>query len=366
VSDTIPLSELLFGADIYSGQGYPDVVQLEGEGHSFLISKATGEGSYINPYRAGNRAATRKTRMTWGDYDWVEPQSGMTGAAAAVDYWRVLNAPGPVLAGDLVMVDYETTEWYTGPLGRSIESFMRQYLFTLSDLAQQPIGIYTATYFLQETGAVNWGWLRDPRFFYWQAAPGKDAMMPDDSFWPATSPPFTRTVIQQHQWRARSTAVQMEFDRNRFWGTRAELLRYGKPGASVPAGGDTVREPSAGTVTWYVNDSGEPIFVWNMGGQTRRIRGVDIKDLGMTVESLTEPGMLVGRSIQGGVEQDFYTFPDPETQAHKNFLSAGAEKISLGSGGDTPRRLPPEEFVPDPRKLHKGLPLTEEEESTDE
>jgi hypothetical protein len=28
--------------------------------------------------------------------------------------------------------------------------------------------------FLQETGAVRLGVAQDPRFFYWQAAPGKD------------------------------------------------------------------------------------------------------------------------------------------------------------------------------------------------
>lgn len=352
-AENIPLLELLFGVDIYSGQGYPNLPQLEAEGHSFILSKATGEGDYVNPYWIKNREETRKTSMIFGTYDWVEPQSGNSGASDAANYWRVINSPGPLLPGEFVTVDFETPDWWKGPEGHNIEGFMREYLYTLWDLAQQPIGIYTATYFLQETGAVGWDWLSDQRFFYWQAAPGSVAMMPDNSFWPATSPPFSRTVLHQHQWHAHSPAVQMEFDRNRFWGTREELLTFGKPG--TPAGGQgEVQEPAAGKVAWYINAEGNPIFVWNPGGHTKKIRGVDIANLGMTVESLTEPGTLVGISIFNGETQPWHTFPDPEVQAKKVFLTGGNPEditpVYTGSPGDYFDRPKPEEYVPEEGK----------------
>jgi hypothetical protein len=363
MANTIPVEEIEFGADIASFQGYVHMELLRDLGHSFIISKVTGEGPYVNPYWVRNRENARKASLIFGTYDWVEPQSGMTGAVAAVDYWRVINAPGPLVTGELVTIDFETPEWYTGPLGRNIEPFMRENLFTLSDLAQQPIGIYSATYFLEETGAVDWEWLNDPRFYYWQAAPGSKAMMPDDSYWPATSPPFTRTVIHQHQWHALSGAIVGEYDRDRFWGTKDELLKYGKPGSVSPIVGGDVIEPTAGKVSWYINMNGEPIFVWNMGGKTEKIRGVDIANLGMTVESFTQPGILVGRSIFNGVEQDFQSFPDPEVGAHKVFLGAGNPQVAaFGSSGDAVTRRPPEEFVPDDRKLSKGVPIEEPEE----
>jgi len=351
MASNIPLEELEFGVDIASYQGYPDMFALENQGHSFVISKATGEGSYVNPFWVKNRENARKAALIFGTYDWVEPQTPMTGAQAAADYWRIINAPGPLITGELVCVDFETTEWYTGHRGSNIETFMREYMFTLSDLAQQPIGMYTATYFLQETGAIGWGWLNDSRFYYWQAAPGAQAMLPDNAPWPATSPPFTKTVLHQHQWHAQSTAVVGEFDRNRFHGTIPELLTYGKAGPVPPPTGGEVLEPPAGAVSWYINTSGQPIFVWNMGGQTKKIRGVDIKDLGMVVESMTQPGTLVGRSIQNGVQKDFYTFPDPDAGAKKVFLSQEGsdevEEYTIGSVGDTPKLRQPEEFTPE-------------------
>jgi hypothetical protein len=309
---TIPLDELLFGVDIASYQGYPDMPQLEREGHSFAFSKVTGEYNYVNAFWLGNREAVRKTRMLFGTYDWVEPQSVMTGAEMAIDYWRVINYYGSIQPGEFVLVDYETPDWFKGSAGHSIEPKMREYFFTLSDLAKQKIGIYTARYFLEETGADQWTWLNDPRFFYWQAAPGINAMMPDNSFWPATTSPFTKTIIHQHQWHAVSTAVSMEFDRNRFWGSFADLLRYGKPSSGDDHSiGDDVKEPPAGKVSAYVNSNNEPIFVWNGGGQTRRIEGVNIQDIGMSVESFTEPGVILDISIQNNKAGDYHERPAP-------------------------------------------------------
>lgn len=347
MSATIPLEELLLGTDMYSGQGHPDVARLADQGYAFFFEKATGEGDYVNPYRNGNRRAVRKLnadagrrRMYYGDYDWVEPHRAafLPGAEAAVDYWRVINADAPVEDGDFVNVDYESNIWFTGILGRNIEPFMRPYLYTLSDLARRIIVIYTAKYFLDETGAASWSWLADEgRFALWQAAPGPGGTMPDNSFWPSTPAPFLHTVIHQHDWHGTSDAVQMEFDRNRFWGTFDDLGKYARIFGSQEGG--EVKEPPAGKVSWYVNDNGEPIMVWNMGGKTEKIRSVNIVNLGMEVDSATREGVIVGRSIFNGVQQDFYERPDTD---------AGATAIALqGSAGDTPKRVAPQAVAPD-------------------
>lgn len=345
---TIPIEELLFGTDMYSGQGRPDVARLADEGYAFLFEKATGENDYVNSYRNVVRRDVRalnvkagKKRMYYGDYDWVEPHraDALPGAAAALDYWRVINSDAPVEDGDFVNVDYESNIWFTGIMGRNIEPFMRPYLYTLSDLARRIIVIYTAKYFLDETGATNWLWLADEtRFALWQAAPGPDQAMPDNSFWPATPAPFGRTVIHQHDWHGTSPAVQMEFDRNRFWGNFADLGKYARIFGSQEGG--EVQEPAAGKVTWYVNANGEPIMAWNMGGQTKKIRNVNIVNLGMEVESATQPGVIVGASIFNGVQQPFYERPD---------TAAEATTVALqGSSGDTPKRVVPATVEADP------------------
>jgi len=224
---------MLYGMDFASHQGYPDFGRLEGEGIAFAICKVTGENNYVNPYFPKNRDAVRHTSILWGTYDWVEPQgsASLSGGDAARDYLRVLGERQPT---DLLCVDFESPEWASGPLGRAIEPWMREYLYTLRDTAGQPVIVYTARYFLEETGATGWDWLGKD-FLYWQAAPGPKAMLPDDTAWPTTTPPFAATLIHQHQWHATSAAVVGEFDRNRFRGTRAELAAYGLPGTPPAA-----------------------------------------------------------------------------------------------------------------------------------
>jgi lysozyme len=221
---------MLFGLDIASYQHYPDFAQLAREGHDFMLTKVTGEGSYVNPYWSLNRDNARAAGLIVGTYDWVEPQGDQTGPEAAEDYLAIV---GPRQPGDLLCVDFETPQWASGPLGAAIEPWMRAYLYTLRDRAGQPVIIYTAPYFLNETGASGWAWMCEAnRFHLWQAAPGP-GMMADDSFWPATPLPFHETTIHQHQWHATSPAIAGEFDRNRFRGTRAELAAYGTPGGKV-------------------------------------------------------------------------------------------------------------------------------------
>lgn len=354
---TIPVEEFQFIIDIYSGQGLPNMPALEKEKYAAVWSKATGEGAYVNPFWERNRQEVRKTKMLFGTYDWIEPQSGMSGAAAALDYWRTINFYSPVASGEFILLDFETPDWFKGPLGRSIEPFMRENIFTLLDLSAQRIGLYSATYFLQETGAVNWSWLNDPRIFYWQAAPGATGTMPDNSFWPATSPPFSRTVVHQHDWHGISSAVQMEFDRNRFWGTFEELKAFGKSGNVPPVEveGD-MQEPPPGKVSWYINANKNPIVVWNPGGQTEKIVDVNFANLGIGVQSFTEPAVILEASIFDGVPTGYHV---RDSGAHKQFLSAltAGEPLKAGEvSGDTYVRPKPEQYVPDSRDLEKGVP----------
>lgn len=297
---------MLFGWDGASYQGRPDQALLKREGHAFVIEKITGEGNYVNPYWQQVREDAHTNGIVFGGYDWVEPQlmAGVAdGIAAARDYLRVFN-PQP---GEIVAVDFETVDWSRGPLGRTIERPMRAYLETLRDAVGGTVLVYTAPYFLVETGAIAWSWMCEANGFYlWQAAPGA-GMMADDSFWPATPLPFHRTTMHQHQWHARSAAIPgTEFDRNRFDGTVEELLALAVPQPKVVAEVVTdkkteaseVREPVAGKWTAYINDAGETVVALNFGGNTARIDGVRIVDIGVSVESATERGVLLDRSFR--------------------------------------------------------------------
>jgi len=300
---------MLFGWDGASWQGRPDVPALRDEGHAFVIEKVTGEGNYINPYWSLVRDDARAAGVVFGGYDWVMPQEWVSdddARAAARDYLRVLGARQQ---HELIAVDFEEQGWASGLLGANIESAMRAYLTTLRDESGQTIIFYTAPYFLAETGADGWTWLRD-LCVLWLAAPGKDAMLPDDAPWPSAPAPFSATALHQHQWHATSSAVAGEFDRDRFRGSIDDLRALGLPGNDVTgenhAGGGQVIEPVSGKYTAYINDAGEAIVVLNFGGPTPRIDGIRIVDVGVSVESATEPGVILDRSFQGESAQPWH------------------------------------------------------------
>lgn len=294
--DDMSLAGMLFGIDCASHQGYPDWMQLRDEGHDFMITKVNGEHNYVNPYWRDNHDRARAAGMVPGTYDWVEPQNAawQSGEDAAADYLRTI---GTRRLGSLLTVDFESPEWHTGILGGHIEAWMQEYLYTLKERSGQPVIVYTAPYFLRETGAIDWEWLGQD-FIYWMAAPGGATgthdMMADNAPWPGPiTEPWDIVTIHQHQWFARSSAVVGHFDRNRFRGSRAQLEAL----AGIERSG-IVQEPEEGKYTAYINTKGQPIFVWNMGGETPQILGIDIKDMGMTVQSATEPDKQISASIQ--------------------------------------------------------------------
>jgi GH25 family lysozyme M1 (1,4-beta-N-acetylmuramidase) len=312
-------TDYITGYDYASHQDYPDWGRLA-VGHDFAICKVTGEGAYINPYAELNLARSHAAGLLSGAYDWVEPQNSPllpTGEDAANDYLRVLDAVGAWRPGFLLGVDWETPQWFTGPLGRNVEEYMRRYFFRLRDEYVRRGGrrvlCYTAPYFLQETGGVNWSWLPEVAD-YWMAAPG-DATGPDDML-PDTAPrqtplgpPWSVVTMQQHQWYASAPGLVGQIDRDRFFGTRAQLAALGLGSQDLDkTGGDDVKEPPEGKFTAYVNSQGNPIFVWNMGGTAGPggIRGINVQDLGMTVDSASEPGVPLDRSIQGNVVQLYH------------------------------------------------------------
>jgi GH25 family lysozyme M1 (1,4-beta-N-acetylmuramidase) len=280
----------LFGIDYASYQGFPNFALLRDEGHDFAIVKVTGEGSYVNPNWSTNRDRARAAGLIVGTYDWVEPQSAQSGAEAALDYLRVV---GPRLPGDLLCVDFETPEWALGPLGTEIEPWMREYLYTLRDRAGQPVIIYSAPYFLNETGANTWGWMGQD-FSYWLAAPGPAAMLPDDAPWPGSRlfGPWTKIVLHQHQWHATSPAVVGEFDRDRFQGTRAELAAHGAPAHDDPIVASTT-----------IGSDGVPVTTIRWGGQATKVLGTDYVNIGVRVQNAA--GDIYHRSILHGQGQEY-------------------------------------------------------------
>lgn len=288
---------MLYGVDVASHQREPDWAGLKAEGHSFMVTKVTGEGRYVNPYWALNHDRARAAGLVPGTYDWVEPQGAgeLSGGEAARDYLRVVGSRDFL---SLLCVDFETPEWADGPLGRNIEAWFREYCYTLKELARKPIIIYSAPYFMRETGAERWDWLGKD-FIYWMAAPGNASptnQVPDNAPWPGTvTGPWKVVTIHQHQWFGTSPSVVGHFDRDRYRGNATDLLALAGAGENM---GADVREPQPGKWTAYVNEQGETIMVQNFGGNTSKIVGSRIVDVGVSVESATEPGKILDRSFK--------------------------------------------------------------------
>lgn len=300
---------MLYGIDHASHQGHINMALLRDQGHSFEIGKCTGEGNYVNPYYAPNHQRAVAAGIVTGSYDWVEPQDAREPEWLADDYLRCVDSLGGRPLGHLLTVDFETPDWFHGPRGRNIHDFMRRYLYRLKEKSGQPVGVYTAPYFLQETGAIGWDWLgRD--FWYWLAAPGS-GMVDDNAPWHGSlGPPWSKMTIHQHQWHARSAAIGSgaNFDRNRFNGTLAQLQALGNGGGGIPKKEGNVPErltiavPPDGKWSAEVI-GGKPVLVMNFGGQVAPdgIVGVDIPDAGMTVKSSTEAGVTLSASFKDEV-----------------------------------------------------------------
>lgn len=316
---------MLYGVDLYSGQGVLSTEQWrrlhQEEGVCYAICKATGEGAYFNGTYFTNRDNVRRLNqqlgyhaIIWGSYDWFEPSMAgmMSGQAAALDY---LSAIGPRDTGHLLMVDFESPIWNTGPLGRNIEAYCREYFMTLSEESGQMVGVYYGPYFPIDTGANRWAWLGDTsRFYAWVAAPGKDQQLPNDTPWPGDTlaMPLPEVIIHQHQWHTRFAATGgTEWDGNRFRGSAPELLVYGNRGGDAVVQQTKVTLPPDGKWSEGITEDGVPYIIWNMGGKTTGFDGIAIRDMGASVLSFTEPGMILDRSIQDNVVHP-YGHPRPK------------------------------------------------------
>lgn len=298
---------MIYGLDGASWQTYPDWQKLWDEDHRFMIWKVTGEGNYVNPTAAPNLQRAAAVGFITGGYDWVEPQSGMTGAQAAEDFYRVCEALGALRRGFLPGIDFETPDWHTGPLGRNIEPFMKPYMYRVRELFACEIIPYSGPYFLDETGARDWDWLGKDFPHWWEAAPGA-GMLPDNAPWPSGYPPFGEPDFHQHQWYATSDAVVGQFDRDRYKDDVTKLWALGWQGTKQPVpGGDEVQVPPEGKWAVEIMPNGNTVMVLNFGGQTPPdgLVGAAIVDVGVTVKSMTEPGVTESRSFKNEAAQQW-------------------------------------------------------------
>lgn len=307
---------MIFGWDGSSWQGIPKVKLMLLAGFLFVVEKITGEGNYVNLIWEMIRQACYDAGVKFGGYDWVEPHL-MDGPDAGVfyanDFLRVFK-PRP---GDIVAVDFESPIWFTGPLGRNIEAAMRAYLFTLRDACGGRMLIYTAPYFLKETGADKWAWFNEANGFYlWQAAPGETGTLPDDAPWPGPPAPFTATLVHQFDWhRQLPAAIAGEFDVNRCEVTLDQLIAtvgFRTDAPSTPVEEPmSVPVPAEGKYGVIVLPNGNTVVVMNFGGQTTPdgVVGVRIVDAGVSVKSATAPGVIDDRSFKDEAAQPWRERP---------------------------------------------------------
>lgn len=79
----------------------------------------------------------------------------------------------------------------------------------------------------------------------------------------------------------------------------------------ILTGGDEVREPASGTYASYINDKGEAVFVFNMGGQAGSHPRTDIQNMSLTVDSATDPAKQITRGIVDQLVMPFHESPKP-------------------------------------------------------
>jgi GH25 family lysozyme M1 (1,4-beta-N-acetylmuramidase) len=238
------------GIDIasYQGLNFP-FAKARQQGFEFVVIKAAGGHTYMNPYREQQVAAARTADMVIGWYFYqFEPSSGggdvereFANLRAALDgLWR---------PGETIWLDVEE---YPATVGLS-NADLGDWIVRFGDLVAAEygitMGIYCATWYLQPTGLTNDTRLAKYPFWMasWQdALPAKSAMRPWDR-------------VTLWQYNATYTGVTgAHLDCNEFQGSREELIALGTPGRTVSEHKEDVGDDPAG----FLHPGDADVFSW--------------------------------------------------------------------------------------------------------
>jgi GH25 family lysozyme M1 (1,4-beta-N-acetylmuramidase) len=272
----------LRGVDIASHQGpdyaYPDWAE-------FAVPKATGGHSYVNPYLNQQVKNARARGLEVGFYHYMfEPSYGTAANPSGGDVVReadnfiqaveLVKRPGDTLWLDVE--EYGKTVGYTGYLG--------DWCVRFCDLVGAHfgcmVGLYTATWFLLPNGMQ--GDSRLARYPLWFASWQDEA----------PAPVYLKPWAAMTMWQFNADGV----DKDLFYGSREDWRAMGIP---PQLAAETDPPPPGNEIIPHVLADGRPAVTIAFAGRTDTILDVDVADLGISVASATEAGVVLDQSVQG-------------------------------------------------------------------
>lgn len=260
------------GFDIH-GDFYPfNFQQRYDEGDRFCILKASGGHTFFNGNLGAQVREARAAGLAVGFYHYMyEPSMGGGNVRLEADNFIKTIAPY-ARPGDTLWLDveeYPATVGYTGNLG----DWVLEFCDTVAAHYGCPVGVYSGTYYLTSTGLSTDK--RLARLPFWMAS------------WQEKLPavgymaPWTHATMWQ--WDAH------QLDKDLFFGTVEDFRAMGIP-VKTDTGGNAIQ-------TGILPD-GRPYVQVIFAGKTPRVDGADVADLGIAVESATEPGLILDQSVQ--------------------------------------------------------------------
>lgn len=269
---------MIYGIDVSSHQPRIDWERVKAGGYEFAFIKATGGTGYRNPEYHRQLAGARGAGLIVGHYHYAfEGEAEGRGPVQEADFFLDYADIQP---GDLVALDFEEPE-ATGNQAPWATSWL---VIVTSKLGFKPL-FYTYPSYIGERQLGTKALAQWPLWY----ASYPNTFNPDR--WPPVPAQWPTIAIWQYSGGTDIPGIPNDTDANIFDGTRAELLALGKPGlAPAPAGGDEIRTG--------ILDDGRPYVQVVFAGSTARVDGARVADLGIAVESATEPGLLLDQSVQ--------------------------------------------------------------------
>ncbi len=214
------------GIDVYHGDNGGVAIDwntVKSDGVSFAFAKASESTNFTDPMFATNWSGMKSAGLVRGAYHFFHAD---VDPVAQANYF--LGVVGTVSAGDLLVLDLETTN---GQTQATIESNAATFLSTVATSSGVTPFLYTSPAFLTSfTGLGGYPlWVAN----YGVSCPDVPAAWTTYTFWQSTG---TGTLA----------ALTGAVDLDSFNGTLAELLALGAPPPPPDAGTDASTTPDAG------------------------------------------------------------------------------------------------------------------------
>lgn len=199
----------LRGIDVSNHQRRVLYDAVKASGEEFVIAKATEGVGFRDGWLDRNLEGARAADMVWGTYHFARPSLGNAAEDEADWYLQSLPEQKP---GDLFVLDYED-DWDGDVVGWCAAWLER----VRSETKTKPFIYLNMSHFRHD-----WTPVIDAGYPLWLAYYDQEPVGVPDTQWP---------LVAMKQWTSdgQVPGVLGRCDRNTFFGTREQLVKYGKP-----------------------------------------------------------------------------------------------------------------------------------------